>query len=234
MDEENKEEVENSQDAENKENVKEAANEVKGETINAFNQVKDTMKNTDFKEEAKNTKGFLIEFVSRPVELVTSVARGERSVLATGLFLMAVTIVVNIIKSIISVFRYSGFHLMTFVRDITYPVVYILVLAIVVLLLNRKSKKSLLTIIEVLILAYVPNIINNAISLITTIIHNITLSEIIACATTAIAIIATLLRYFGIKELFDEEDDSKFVKTFFIIMLIHQVCMYVIGLTNII
>ena len=228
------EEKQNDENNQNKENVKKAAEEVKGETINTFNQVKDTMKNTDFKEEAKNTKGFLLELMSDPIGLISSVAKGERSILKTGLFLMVVTIAINIIESVIRVFRYSGFHFMTFVRDITYPVVYVFLFAVIILLLNKNNKKSLLTILEVILIAYIPTIINNAIGLVTTIVYNSTLSSIVGCLTGAIALVGTVLKYFGTKELFGEEDTSKMIRTFFVVMLIHQIGMFVIGLTNLI
>ena len=221
--------------SENQQAVKDAANEVKNETVDTFNQVKDTVKNTDFKEEARNSKGFLIEFISNPIGLLSSVANGLRNVLGTAIFFMIVAIVLNAAGTIVAILK-SGFggKLMMFVRDVTVPLIAILVPSIVVLLLNKNNKKPLPIIVQVLVLAYVPTIINSAFSLVTLIVSNSILTTIVSHIGVAITYIGVLLKYFGMKELFGEEDHAKFFKTFFIIILISQACTFVLGLINIV
>ena len=220
----------------NKDAVKETASDVKNETIDAFNQVKDTVKNTDFKDEAKNTKGFLLDFIANPVGLLSSVANGLRSVLGTTLFFMIVWIVISFVDRFFDniglSYKFST-KLLYLVKSITTPILTILIPAIVIYVLNKDNKKSLLIVIQVLILAYVPIIINRVITFVGGILGHGVLGYL-SYITSVLSAIATVLRFFGIKELYGEEDHAKAFKNFFWVTLITQVCFLILSILNLI
>mgnify|MGYP003499965393 CR=1 FL=1 len=62
--------------------------DLKKETKETVNQVKETIKNVDLKNDAEATKGFIKEMFSNPVEAVKRAANGEE-----GIFKKAIIII---------------------------------------------------------------------------------------------------------------------------------------------
>ena len=61
---------------------------LKQETKDTVNQVKETIKNVNFKNDAEETKGFVKEMMSNPFEAVKRVATGEENVLKKCIIIM--------------------------------------------------------------------------------------------------------------------------------------------------
>lgn len=197
--------------------------QLKNETKDTVNQVKESIKNVDFKKDAEETKGFLKEMFSNPFNAVKRVAQGEENVLSKVIIIMIIFIAASVVYEIISVMRFGkytgiGDNLFKIVISAINPLWYILVPSIIVLLMNRNNKKSLITIISTLVVAAVPVVINQVISIVNIIFSKVTV--ITSPVTTTLSAIALVLTYFGMKELFEEEDDSSFIKKYAIIKLI--------------
>lgn len=197
--------------------------QLKNETKDTVNQVKDTIKNTDFKEGAAQAKGLVAEMFANPVSAVKRVATGEENAFSKVVVLMIVWIAASVVAGVISLMRYAkyasiGNNLMNFVSYVLNPIFYIVVPAIIVLILNKDNKKSLITIISTLTIASVPLIINAVIDIVEALVSGITI--ISGPISTMFSVVATVLTYFGMKDLFGASEDESFIKKFAIIKLV--------------
>ena len=197
--------------------------QLKSETKETVNQVKESIKNVDFKKDAEETKGFLKEMFSNPFNAVKRVAQGEENVLSKVIIIMIIFIAASVLYQIISIMKFGkytgvGDNILKLVASILNPLFYIIVPSIVVLIMNRNNKKSLITVISTLVIAAVPVVINQLISLINILVSGITI--VTSPITTALSAIALILTYFGMKDLFEEDEDSSFIKKYAIIKLI--------------
>lgn len=71
--------------------------QLKNETKETVNKVKDSIKNVDLKKDAKETKSFLKEMFSNPFEAVRRVAEDGENVLSKVVFLMIIWIAASVI-----------------------------------------------------------------------------------------------------------------------------------------
>ena len=195
---------------------------LKAETKETVNQVKETIKNVNLKNDAEETKGFLKEVLSNPFEAVRKVATEEENVFKKAIIIMIVFIIASAGYSIISVIKYGRFsgvleNIMDIVSGALYPVFFVLAPAIVVLILNKNNKKSLTTIISTIVVASVPVVINNVIDLVEILVSGI--SIITGPISTGLSAIATVLTYFGIKDLMGIEEHKDFIKKYAVIKI---------------
>ena len=204
--------------------------QLKSETKDTVNQVKDTIKNADFKEGAAQTKGFLMDMFSKPISTVKKVASEEENVLFKAIMIMMLYIGISFVRDLIYTLRVRkyitfGNNLIFLAYSIIQPMLVVLIPAILVFVLNKKNKKTLTTILCTLVVASVPCIVTELITLINDFSSSIvTITSIISTIVTAVGYVLT---YFGMKELF-EEDDDKFIKTFAIIKLISAFAFLII------
>ena len=80
--------------------------QLKNETKETVNQVKSSIKNVNFKQDAEETKGFVKEMFSNPFEAVRRVATEEENVFKKVIFLMIIFIAASVISQIISLIKY--------------------------------------------------------------------------------------------------------------------------------
>lgn len=216
----------------NEKNFSVDTEQIKNETKQTVNQVKDSIKNVDLKKDAEETKGFLKEMLSNPFEAVRRVAEDEENVLSKVIVVMIVWIAASVITGIISLMKYGKYssitnNLVDFISYILNPVLYIVVPAIIILIMNKQNKKSLVTIISTLTIAAVPTIINRIIDVVEGLVSGITIvSSPISTMFTAIALILT---YFGMKDLFGEKEDKSFIKKYAIIKLLAAFVLVILG-----
>jgi hypothetical protein len=197
--------------------------QLKNETKDTVNQVKDTIKNTDFKKDAAETKGFLKEMLANPFETVKKVATGEESVLSKAVIIMIVFIAASVAYKIISLIKYGkysgiGSNILGFVASILNPIFYILVPAVIILIMNKENKKSLITVITTLVITSTPVVINYIIDIIEILVSGITI--ISSPISTMFSAIALVLTYFGMKDIFGVEEDGNFIKKYAIIKVL--------------
>lgn len=222
---------------ENEEKISIDTENLKNETVETAKKVKETMKDTDIKEETKKTKGFLIEMFKNPLEKIKQVANDkENSFLKTAIILVITWIVVVFIDSTYSTIYYWGFsrvfkNILDVLKDILAPVLGILVYSVIILVLNKKNKKSLTTVISTITITKIPVILAELISLLTIICSNI-LTITIPFASIC-SVISIVLGYFGFKYLFEEDEDKVFIKNYALIQIIYYVAYIVIKLLGI-
>ncbi len=197
--------------------------QLKNETKETVNQVKDTIKNADFKEGAAQTKGFIAEMFVNPISAVKRVASGEENVLVKAVVIMILFMIASFAGEVIYSIKYAsyrgiGSNIFSIIVAAVNPILFILVPAIVILIFNTKNKKSLVTVISTLIVAAVPNVINEVIYVIQNLVSGI--SIVTSPITTMFSVVATVLTYFGMKDLFGVEDDESFIKKFAVVKLV--------------
>ena len=222
---------------EKKEKNKIDTENLKNETVEAAKKVKETIKGTSIKEDTKNTKNFILEMIKNPLEKLKEVATdNSNKFFKTAIMLIIVWTLLIFIGSTYSTIYYWGFtrvfrNILIGLKNILSPTIGILVYSIIVLMLNKKNKKSLTTIISTITITQIPLILSTLASLLTIISTNMSLLTkpfASLCLT-----IATILGYFGFKNLFGEEGSKTFIKKYVLIQSIYYIAYILIGLLGI-
>lgn len=208
------------------------AEELKNQTKDTVKQVKDTIKDVDFKNDTKEATGFVKEMFNNPFEAVERVAREEENILKKSVVIMIVYIVASVLCQIIYLVKYGsissvGSNIMNLVSSVLRPILYVLVPAIIVFIMNKNNKKSLPVVLMTLIAAAVPLVAVEIIDVLESIVGAIRLVS--SPISTGLASVSAILTYFGMKELFAEEENGKFIKTFAIIEVVTALVFYLLS-----
>ena len=209
---------------------------LKNETMETAKRVKESMKGTNIKEETKATKGFIMDMIKNPIDKIKEVANdNSASFFKTALFIILIWTMIVFIETGYDTISYWGFsrifkNILEALKDILAPTIGILVYSITALILN-KEKKPLTTIISTVTITKLPVIASNLVSFL--LIISSGLYVITTPFTKICSIIAIVLRYFGFKHLFGNEEDKTFIKKFVIIELVYAVAYIVIRLLGI-
>ena len=210
---------------------------LKNETVETAKKVKETIKGTNIKEETKTTKNFIVDMFKNPLEKIKEVASDDSNkFFKTAIILLVVWTLLIFIGSTYSTIYYWGFarvfkNILTVLKNILAPAIGILVYSIILLVLNKKNKKSLPTIISTVTITQIPLMISSLVSLLTIISSDISL--VTKPFNSLCSLVAIVLGYFGFKNLFKEDDDKVFIKKYVLIQAIYYVAYIIIGLLGI-
>ena len=205
--------------------------ELKNETVDTVNQVKENMKNVNVKEEAQAAKGFVMEMVKNPLGKIKEIANDSTNKhFKTAIVLVIVWAIVSLI-GVISfknfTWSYLGRTLLGYVKTIVAPILGVVVSAVIIFLMNKKSKKSLVTVLTTVVTTKLPVIAAEIISLLTIISYNaVTITSRIS---SLCSVISTIFLYFAIRDLYGEEDEKVVLKNFVIIKAIYLVVSLVVS-----
>ena len=149
-----------------------------------------------------------------------------------SIVIMILYIVASALCQVIYLIKYGrlsnvGTNLMGLVRSILSPVLYVLVPAVVIFIMNKNNKKSLPVVLMTLITAAVPMVVVEVINVLESIVGAIRLVS--SPISTGLISVSAILTYFGIKELFAEEEHNKFIKTFAIIEVVSALIFYLLS-----
>lgn len=211
--------------------------ELKNEASNTVNQVKDTIKNVNIKKDSIETKGFITEMFKNPLEKLKEIAEKDNGqYLKYAIIIMVIWVVAELIArcfTVGSIWRFSnwGNSFMSVIRAAITPIISVLVMSIIVLILNKKNKKPLTTIIAAVTTANIPVVISSVVSLLT--IFSSSISTITSPFAMLCNTISIVLMYFALKNLLGEEKNSDFIKKFVIIEVIYYVAYIVFALLKI-
>ncbi len=220
-------------------NINANSEEIKNETKSTVNEVRETMKNVNIKDDAKVTTGFVTSMLKDPLSELKKIANDSKnSNFKNAIILMIVWTLVVLLKSIFTnhwKFQYLGSNVLSVIKTIVAPIAGILVLSAIIYFMqkdkNENGKKSLTTIITTLTTAAIPLILALIISLLTIFSYSIT--RITSPLITFATIITIIYTYFGAKSLLSDEENSKFVKKFMIIEGIYYVAYFIISFLEI-
>lgn len=214
---------------EEKNNTNNTTENLKQETMNTVNQVKDTIKNVDIKKDSMETKGLIKDLFVNPIGKIQEiVSQGAGKFLKYAIILLVIWTVAVLLKQCFTFtyWRYTPFLKTTLeiLKVIVAPVLTITIMSLVVLMRNKGSKKSLTDIITAITIAHIPTVIASVISLLT--IFGMAASYITGPISGLCSVITIILSYFTIKSITEEKEDATFIKNFVIIQAIYYVAYF--------
>ena len=206
--------------------------ELKKETANTVNQVKETVKNVDIKKESEATKNFVVDLVKNPIGKIKEIAQDtENKYFVTTLFIViiwAVLVAISTASGYAHFFKYNFWsHTLSVIKAIFAPALGILAMSLIVLIMNKENKKNLMTCINTITAAKIPLFLAAIVNLLK--IFKLRDTMLITTFSSFCTVISTVLLYFGLKELFGAKEDEKFIKKFLIIEAIFYVVYFVIS-----
>lgn len=209
--------------------------EIKEETIKTAKEVKETIKNVDLKNDAKATKGFVVEMIKEPLERLKVIAKGNDNKDFKFAIILAIVWIVAVgilnlaaYSSIDSFFAYSFTkHLLALLKAMLAPVVGLIVMSLIVFYVKKNNKKSFITILTALTAAKIPTIFARVLMLLTIISSSI--SKPLSSVSGFCSVMSTVFTFFALKELCEEDENSKFFKKFVIIEAIYYVASFIIS-----
>ncbi len=221
------------------------ADELKQQTVNTAKQVKETMKNVNFKEETMATKGAIMDMWKDPIGTVERVAEDrENKFFKTSLFLIIVWAATVLLRSLVSGIQFIskwdkdlGYLFKNFIFEkstifsIISPILIIIVYSVIAYVLNKNNKKQLPEVISVVTIAYLPVIAGRVISLLTLI--SLDISKLTSPIASILSTLTVVLLYFGFKKLFNENDDKQFIKKYILIIALYELVGFVLSFAKI-
>ena len=223
------------------------AEDIKKEAKETVNQVKDSFKNMNMKQETEKTKNYFSRFIKEPVTVIKEIAHDKRnSFFKTAIVLLVVWIlvsvlvaIVNLITSLFSTIFNFGFeyvfqtifrNILNIVKSLIVPIISVAVLSASIYFTNSKHKKSFLTTAVTVMAAKIPVILAEIISILTIIPYA---SRITSPVSGLLGLVSTVLTFFAIKELNDEESNDGAVKKFLIVEGIYYIVKFVLSFLTI-
>lgn len=254
---ENKNETNNvtskEEDIQSQNSINENTNEsnVENTTTNNESQVnseskQNTSSNINLKKEASEAKNFFTNFFKSPFSEFKKIVSKPKDFLKIAIIVFVIWVIAKIIQSIIGIvdnYHYSPYYpFVSFIRDsfeslfsiigaILIPTISVALLAVIIYLIAKDKKKNYLTVLTSVILAKIPMILASIVGILSFI--NTSVSKITSSFSGLCSVISTILVYFAIKALYNEEDDNKVAKTFLITMAIYYVIALVLKFFNV-
>lgn len=217
---------------ENKNESKINTEEIKSETVNTVNEVKETIKKVDVKKDTLETKGFVKELFTDPLGKIKAIAEdNSNKFLKNALIVVIIWMAAVLIKQIFgttSLWKYYGFkQLINIILTTISPAVGIIVMSVIIMIFNKENKKSLTQLITCITTARLPLAIASIVSLLTLI--NSSISAFTNPFSKFCSAISIVLTYFVVKDVLGEKENSKFIKKFIIIEGVYCIAYFVLS-----
>ena len=223
------------------------AEEFKKEAKETVNQVKDSFKNVNMKEETEKTKNYFSRFLKEPVSVVKEIAHDKtNSFFKTAIVLLVVWVLVSVIVAIITlvtslfstivnfgfefVFQTTFRNILNIVKSLIVPIISVAVLSAAIYFTNTKNKKSFLTTAVTVMATKIPIVIAEIIGILTLIPYA---SRIISPVSELLGLVSSILTFFAIKALNDEESNDQAVKKFLYVEGIYVIARFVLSFLTI-
>lgn len=212
------------------------AEEIKKEAKETVNQVKDSFKNVDVKQETEKAKNFFSGIISTPVKKISEIAHDKsNNFFKTAIVLLVLWILIAGFQQVASIigtiFKY-GFKYVEFsdfvgiAKAVITPLLEIVILSGIVYLFQKQNKKSFLTVVNTIVAAYFPIVVSKVVGLLNLISGA---SRITSPITGLLGVISLVFTFFAIKELSDEKENDKAVKQFVIIEAVYYVVAFILS-----
>ena len=191
--------------------------QLKSETSATVKDTKEALKNLDVKKEVEATQGFLKDFLKDPVTHVKKAA-DKPELFGMAVFLNLIWIAALFVPVITNVIRWPHHgrnfieQLWHIVSSVIAPTVGIIVFAVLIMALNKGSKKSLTGLITAVTVARIPSIVASVIAILT--ILSTEMFRITTRVSSFASVLSIVLLFFATKEIYNENDDSKFFVSF--------------------
>lgn len=223
--------------------------EIKKEAAETVNQVKDTIKNTDFKKDANEAKGFFSKLWKEPIKTMENVTHSsQKQFLKIAIIVFVIWLVASFLSGLISIFNslsYYSVHYGTFasffkdavsnilaiVKIVITPILSVGVLSAIIYFMLKEKKKPFITIATAVVVAKIPVVLASVISLLE--IFSSQFYKITSMFSGICSVISTVLLFFVIKSFYGEKDEDKSMKSFVIIMAIFYVIRFIFSFLGI-
>ena len=214
--------------------------ELKKETVDTVNQVKETIKNVDIKNDAKEATGFASSMFKNPFGTIKQIVNdNSNKQFKTAVIFMILWMAIIFVSRLFTgysvssrfTFNFALNQMLGIVKGMIAPVLGVAILSAIIYIMNKENKKSMITNITAIVTAKIPVIISSAVSLLTIIDSKV--STITGPFSSFCLAVSTVLVYFAAKTICGEEDEGKFFKKFVVIEAIYYVCYVVVSLLGI-
>lgn len=230
---------------ENQNNEKINTEEIKKEATNTVQEVKETVKNADIKEDVNAAKGFISNFFKNPIQEIETVANSSKNqFLKIAIVVLVVWLVATFIGEVIDIFQsysyvsslYTSFgtflknsvnNVLSVIKAIITPLLSLIVLSGIVYLMKKDKKKPFIQVATSIIIAKIPVVLASIVTLLE--IFGNQVYKITSPFSAFCNVISTVLLYFTMKSLYSEKEDNNFIKKFAIIMGIFYIVKFVIS-----
>ena len=207
--------------------------ELKNQAKDTVNQVKESFKNTNFKDEANKTKGFVLKMISAPASAIKEVISENENYFSNAVMLVVAYMIAKLVQYVVYVgtSSYADFKLGEALIRVANPILFILAVTVPTYLFAEK--KNITTIISAIAVSRVPAIISCLAVALETIIYKILSLSIISYAfsavTSALSFIGTALLFLAISGFVskDNGEDKQFRKVA-VIMLVAYVIIEIL------
>ena len=199
--------------------------DLKKETVDTVKQVKETIKKVYIKSDAKEATGFVSAMLKDPFAKIQEIAHDttNKNFKTAIVFMVVWMIAILVRKLILQSWAYVNvFQVLLSIAKVTIaPFAGVLVLSLIIYCMNNKA----------VTIAHIPTILATIIRLLTIISGSI--SKLTNPILSFGEVISIILTYFTTKALFEEKENSKFLKTFVIIEAIYYVAYLVFSFLEI-
>ena len=210
-------------------------NNFKQQTRDTINTAKEQMKNFNFKGEVEAGKGLFKELWSNPVNAIKDiVADKENKAFKTSILLFVVWLVLVVLDRIIyyASNEYIDFEFLPAFKVFLAPVLGIIAMVAALYLLNKKSPKSIVTLITAVVVTRIPLIISEILGLLYYISSNVT--YVTSPITKILNVISIVLTFFAVKFIFNEEDNAKAFRLFVLVEGVYCLIYFVLKFLGIV
>lgn len=226
---------------ENKNSFNVNAEDIKKETTETVNQVKDAIKNADFKKDSKEAKGFFFSFFKNPLgEIKKATSSADNKYIKIAIIIFVVWLAILLVSNILSIattylfgtfgsfayFFQNLFHnIFNLVKTLVAPVITILMLSGLVYGFKKVKNRSFLTIASSILIAKIPVVISNVFNLL--VLVNSHFSKIASTFAGFCNILSIILLFFTIGNLLEEDKNDSYFWKFGLIIGIFYIIEFV-------
>lgn len=208
---------------ENQNEVKQE-NELKQEAQETIKQAKEQMKDINFKEEAEKGKGLIAKLVKNPIGTIREIVQdNENKFFKTALLIVCLWVVIVVARDILRciTLSYHKFNILNIVKLGLAPICKVLVMAVIIHVMNKENKQSLSKSITAVAISKIPLVISACLSFLTIISSR--MSDIVNPIGSVLSAISTILMFFVAKEMFNEQDNEKALKSYVKVRVVYCV-----------
>ena len=221
----------------NKQNEQQANNdgELKKQAAETIKETKEQMKNINFKEEAEKGKGLLSKLFGKPVETIKEIVEDNKNQFyKTALIIIIVWVVLILLNRIIDfiMYNYYKFNVLATIKSMLSPILEILVMAIIIHVLNKDNKQPLTKSITAVSIAKIPLVVSTVLGYLTYISLNV--RYITTPIASLLSVISTVFMFFVVKEMFKEQENEKAFKLFIKVEVIYYIVAFAFSFLGIV
>lgn len=215
--------------------------DLKGEATNTVNEVKQTFKNANFKKDSKEAQGFFTSFFKDPLgQLKKGISSSGNKLFKIAIIILAVWLISIFIYNIFSIasrylftsygsfqyfFRNFFKNILNLVKDLVTPIISVSLLSGLVYAFKKNKNKSFLNIASGILVAKVPVVLACVMKLLTII--SSSFSVVVTTFTGYCSILSTVLLYFAIKYLSEEDKNDSYFWKFALIIGIYYIVKFI-------